>query len=160
MSRETRRRPGSSADRPLDSGLFKFGTKVGLSLIIMILALTLMQCTVKKPESPTWDTQLTVPLINRTYAMSEIIDKMDQDGIAMDVDSAITFSVGEEIDTVTLDADNLATDDMIYRAIQQLGLIDIPAPVIPPVQLDIMLIAGLANFAIYWGSCIHLSDIA
>ena len=134
------------SDSTLDSGLFKFCTKLGLSLAVVLIALTLMQCTVKKPEAPTWNTQLTVPLINRTYAMSEIIDKIDQDGIAMDVDSVITFSVSEDIDTVTLDADNLSTDDMSYLAVQQLGLINLPAPYIAPVVLDIMMISGLATF--------------
>jgi len=134
------------SDSTLDSGLFKFCTKLGLSLVVMLLALTLMQCTVKKPEAPTWNTQLTVPLISRTYTMSEIIDKIDQDGITIDVDSAITFSVSEDIDTVTLDAENLSTDDMSYLAVQQLGLIDLPAPVIAPVILDILMIGGLATF--------------
>lgn len=130
----------------LDSRLFKFGTKLTLSLVVMILALTLMQCTVKKPESPTWETQFTIPLINRTYSMSEIIEKMDQDGISMDLDSAIIFSLSEDLDTVALDSDELTTGDLSYQAIQQLGLIDIVAPVIPPVTLPIMLIGGLAAY--------------
>jgi len=146
MSRRQRRATETSTEGALESGLFKFGTKLALSLVVVILALTFMQCTVKKPESPTWDTQLTIPLINRTYSMSEIIDKMDQDGIMMDADSAIIFSVTEDIDTVTLDADNLATGDMTYQAVQQLGLIDIPAPAMTPVVLPIMMIGGLATY--------------
>ncbi|MCD6250173.1 MAG: hypothetical protein J7J98_07590 [candidate division Zixibacteria bacterium] len=146
MSRQMKHSQSRESDSTLDSGLFKFCTKLGLSLVVMLLALTLMQCTVKKPEAPTWNTQLTVPLISRTYTMSEIIDKIDQDGITIDVDSAITFSVSEDIDTVTLDAENLSTDDMSYLAVQQLGLIDLPAPVIAPVILDILMIGGLATF--------------
>ena len=146
MNRRQQRATDISTEGVLESGLFKFGTKLALSLVVMILALTFMQCTVKKPESPTWDTQLTIPLINRTYSMSEIIDKMDQDGITMDADSAIIFSVTEDIDTVTLDADNLATGDMTYQAVQQLGLIDIPAPAMAPVVLPIMMIGGLATY--------------
>ena len=146
MNRRQQRATDISTEGVLESGLFKFGTKLALSLVVMILALTFMQCTVKKPESPTWNTQLTIPLINRTYSMSEIIDKMDQDGITMDADSAIIFSVTEDIDTVTLDADNLATGDMTYQAVQQLGLIDIPAPAMAPAVLPIMMIGGLATY--------------
>jgi hypothetical protein len=146
MNRNRNRRQNQESDSPMESRLVKFSTKLGLSLVVMILALTAMQCTVKKPESPTWETQFTVPLINRTYVMSEIIDKMDQDGIGMDVDSAITFSVSEDIDTVVLDAANLATGDLSYVAVQSLGLIDLPAPVLTPVQLDLIDIGGLAAF--------------
>ncbi len=146
MSRHKKRKQDREVDGTGDSALFRFGTKLGLSLVVMILVLTLMQCTVKKPESPTWETQFTVPLINRSYSMSEIIEKMDQDGIAMEVDSAITFSLSEDIDTVTLDAANLATADMSYSAVETLGLISLPAPVIAPVSLPITSINALSFF--------------
>ncbi len=147
MSKRQKRPTEIASERGLwDSGLFKLGAKLLLSLIVMVLALTMMQCTVKKPESPTWNTQLIVPLINRTYSMSEIIEKMDQEGVRLDSDSGVIFTVTEEIDTIMLDSDELTTADLAYQALQQLGTIDIPAPVIAPVVLDIDMIGGLATY--------------
>ncbi len=146
MSQRKKRTARGPSDGVAESRMFKFGTKIGLSLVIMILALTLMQCTVKKPESPTWNTRLVVPLVNRTYDMSEIIEKIDQEGVTLDDNGGVIFSVSEEIDTVTLDSDELATGDLAYQAVQQLGVIDIPAPSVPPVQLSIDMIGGLATY--------------
>jgi hypothetical protein len=123
-----------------------FGTKLMLGLLVAVVALTLMQCTVKKPEAPTWDTQFTLPLVNRTYGMVEIIDKIDQEGISIDADSGVIFSVSEDIDTVLLDADELTTADLSYSLTEQLGPIDLAAPVVPPTTLLITQVGGLATY--------------
>ena len=145
MSRNKKRRPTESSGT-LDSKLFKFGSKLAIGLLVAILALTLMQCTVKKPEAPTWNTQFALPVVNRVYDMAELIDKIDQEGITFDADSNVIFSVSEEIDTVTLDDDELSTPDLSYSISEQLGLIEIDAPTIPPATLTIDMIGGLATY--------------
>ena len=146
MTRRSNRRNSEDANLTVGGWLFKFGTKLLLTAVVVVVALSLLQCTVKKPESPTWDTQLTLPLLNRTYPMSEIVDKMDQDGITIDSNSNVVFSINRDIDTVRLDADAMTTADLSYSLIQSLGQIDIPAPSIAPIVLDITQVAGLATF--------------
>ena len=112
-----------------DSFLFKFSSKILLSCLVVIIFLTLTQCTVKKPESPTWTTNLTVPLVNRTYTMEEIINMMDQEGLIIDGDSNIIYTFTEEIDTVTIDQVNLTIDDISVTPFsEQLGVVDIDSP--------------------------------
>jgi hypothetical protein len=131
-----------------DSRLFTFSTKMALSLVIAVIFLTLVQCTVKKPESPTWNTNLVVPVVNRTYPMSEIIRKIDQEGITMDQDSNVIYTLTRDIDTISLDADNLSTGDLSYSFAQQIGLMEIDPPSVPPVTVSFAQISGLATGAV------------
>jgi hypothetical protein len=52
--------------------------------VVILAFLTLVQCTVKKPEAPSWETNLTVPLVNETWDMSELIDQFDEDYLMTD----------------------------------------------------------------------------
>ncbi len=54
------------------------------AFVIILAFLTLIQCTVKKPEAPSWETNLTVPLVNKTWGMAELIDKIDQENLMTD----------------------------------------------------------------------------
>ena len=146
MARSRRRSRAATSGDFTDSWLFKAGTKLVLTVIVIMLFLTFIQCTVKKPESPTWTTQFTVPLLNRTYPMSELVEKIDQDGIQYDGDSNIVYTITRELDTVHLDDDQLTTGDLSYNLTQQLGEVDIDAPSIAPVSLALTEITGLAAF--------------
>ncbi|MCP4684000.1 MAG: hypothetical protein GY867_01000 [bacterium] len=129
-----------------DSPWLKFGSKIGLSLVVVILFLSLVQCTIKKPEAPTWTTQFTVPLVNRTYEMAEIVDKIDQEGIGIDADSNVVYSLTRDIDTVALDGDELTTSNLSYAVTEQLGEVSIDPPVLSPATMDLSAISGLAAF--------------
>jgi hypothetical protein len=98
----------------------------GVALIVIVL--TLSQCTVKKPQSPTWDTRLIVPLVNRTYPMTELIDKLGQDEIGFDADSNVIFSMSRDLDTFRIAQGDLTIGSMAYSLSQQLGNIDINTP--------------------------------
>lgn len=132
----------------LDSGLFKFGSKLLLMIIVAVLFLTLVQCTVKKPEAPEWNTTALVPAINRTYPMAEIIQRIDQDGIGFDSDSNVIYSFTGDIDTVRLESDNLRTPDLAYDLSQTLGPIDLDLPTVDPVTISFSDIGGLPPGAI------------
>ena len=140
--KRTNRRQEESGVRV--SRLFTLSTKLLLSILIAVIFLTLIQCTVKKPESPSWNTQLVVPVVNRTYPMAEIVRKIDQDGITMDQDSNVIYTLSQDIDTISLDADNLTTADLTYSVSQQLGLMEIDPPTVPPVAISFSQIGGLA----------------
>ncbi|MDD5425386.1 MAG: hypothetical protein PHN52_02705 [candidate division Zixibacteria bacterium] len=128
-----------------DSFLFKFSSKILLSFIVVVIFLTLTQCTVRKPESPTWTTNLTIPLINRTYPMQEIISRIDQAGVIMDSNSNIIYTITEEIDTVFIDQVNLTLDDLsIAPFSEHLGIVSIKSPSRDSVIVGLDEIAPLA----------------
>ena len=114
-----------------DSFIVKYGLKFILAIVVIFVFLTMVQCSIKKPESPTWTTNLTVPLVNRTYEMPEIIDKIDQPGLEMDSSGEIFFSYSDEIDTVRVD-ENMAISDITTSIDEALGAVTItpeaPAP--------------------------------
>jgi len=128
-----------------DRFLVKYGSRMLLGITVIVLFLTLAQCTVKKPESPEWNTRLTVPVVNRTYDMEELVDKIDQDELGFDQAGNVTFTISESLDTVHLDADVLATDDISYGVTESLGAVAIEPPVIDPVSVSLAAIAGLAT---------------
>ncbi len=98
----------------------------GVALIVLIL--TLSQCTIKKPQSPTWDTKLIVPLVNRTYPMAELINKLGQNEIGFDSDSNVVFSMTRELDTFKIDQGDLTIGAMSYSLDQLLGEIEVNTP--------------------------------
>ncbi len=114
-----------------------YSTKVMLGVVVALVFLTLTQCTVKKPESPTWTTQFTLPVVNRTYTMPEIIDKLDAEGIEFDADSNIVYTLTRDIDTISLEADELTTSDLSYTVSEVLGPVVIEAPPSRSASIDL-----------------------
>ncbi len=115
-----------------DRRALKFGSKLLLALVVVVVILTGVQCSIKTPESPEWTTRLSVPVINRTYQMEELIRTIDQDGIEMDSAGIITFAISEELDTVRLDADILATGDLTCSLFESLGFPPSLGTPVPP----------------------------
>ncbi|MEA2031124.1 MAG: hypothetical protein U9N55_05975 [candidate division Zixibacteria bacterium] len=127
------------------SSFFKFTTKILMGGVVIVMFLTLAQCTVKKPESPTWTTQLVVPVVNRTYQMDEIVDKIGDNNLDISNSGIVTLSITEDLDTVLLDQDNLTTDDLYDSLSKQLGLIDIDPPSVEPISVSLSEISELAT---------------
>ncbi len=110
-----------------DKTLLNLGLKCCLGLVVVLIFLTAVQCTLKKPESPTWTTQLVVPMVNRTYLMPEIIDRIDQPNIYYDSTGAedqVVFRYSEDIDTIEV-TDNLSTPDISHSGGSALGEVTI-----------------------------------
>jgi len=139
MARKRKRKTGLT-EVFWDSLLFKFGAKLFLGLAVIITFLTLAQCTIKKPESPQWNTKLTVPVVNRTYPMEELIGKIDQEGLDIDSSGAVTYSITKDLDTV-----QLSTSDISYVASEQVGTVSLTPPDIDPVTVSLSSIGGLAS---------------
>ncbi len=146
MSRRKNRRLEEPSGALQNSRLFKAGSKIALGVIVVITFLTLSSCTVKKPEAPTWTTQFTIPLVNRTYEMSEIVEKIDQEGIEMDADSNVIYTITRDIDTVRLDDEELTTPNLSYAVSEQLGIIDIDPPEVTPAAMALDNISTLATY--------------
>lgn len=145
MARKKTRKRRSDKETDVGHFFLKWSTKLVLGLVIAIIFLTLAQCTVKKPESPTWESQLVVPMISRTYSMDEIIDKIDQDGIAINDQGGVSYTLTEEIDTVTLDQADLSTSDLSYSLSQNVGTVELNPPDGDSVRVSLGAISGLAT---------------
>ncbi|HVP07001.1 MAG TPA: hypothetical protein VMS71_04090, partial [Candidatus Acidoferrum sp.] len=131
MARKHRSRKKAEFSGSLGSFLLKNAAKILFGLVLIVVVLTLAQCTIKKPEAPTWETQLTVPLINRTYHMDELIRRMDQKGIEM-VGDSIRYSLSYDLDTVMLNSDNLDASDISSSFSKELGRITLNTPTVTP----------------------------
>jgi hypothetical protein len=128
MSRVRNRKRERDSGDTLNAALVKFATKAFFGLVVIVVFLSLAQCTIRKPESPVWNTNFTVPLINRTYPMEEIVRRIDQDGIEMDSAGNVTYTLNEDLDTIALDASNLSTSDLAYSFSEKLGVVTLDAP--------------------------------
>jgi hypothetical protein len=128
-----------------DSFVFKYGSKLLLGLVVVVIFLTLVQCTIKKPESPVWNTKFTIPAVNRTYGMEELIRKMDQEGIGIDSSGMVTYSITKDLDTIQLEEDLLSTADLSYTASENVGTVRIGPPSVDPVSISLASISGLAS---------------
>ncbi|HUV30282.1 MAG TPA: hypothetical protein VMY05_04205 [Acidobacteriota bacterium] len=143
MARKKKRSRTADSQEFLDSRLFRLGTRLALALGVVVVFLTLAQCTIKKPESPQWTTVLTVPLINRTYPMDEIVQRIGDDGVQIEGDSNVTYTITEEVDTIRLDEAELSIADIDTTTSRSLGIIDIDAPSLAPVTIGFDQIASL-----------------
>ncbi len=149
---------GSSSQSLRDSALMNYGLKFIVGTVIILIFLTTVQCSFKKPEAPTWTTSLTIPMVNRTYEMSEIINKIDQPNLYVDSTFDSTgadgisyysytpvFAYSETLDTISV-ADNLTIDDIVHRAAETLGEITIypddPNPVVINLSDYVSLVLG------------------
>ena len=128
-----------------DSFVFKFSSRILLGLIIVVIFLSISQCTIKTPESPSWNTNFVVPVINRTYTMQELIDKADQPELFIDTNGQVAFAITEDIDPVGLSTDDFAANDLNYAANRDLGPISIDPPSISPVTVSLSSISGMSS---------------
>lgn len=129
------RRPSASS-KLVESFLFKYGLKIIVGIVVVLVFLTAVQCSIKKPESPTWTTHLTVPAVNRTYLMPEIVGKIDQPGIFMDSTGEVMFSFEAELDTISV-SDNLSTEDISNYVVDVLGQVTIKPDAPDPVSVNL-----------------------
>ncbi len=90
----------------------------------IVLFLTLVQCTIKKPEAPSWKTNLVIPLANKTWDMEELIEKLNQENLTTDSSGNPLFFYENVLDTVTIDA-SFAVDDVAKTFAESLGIVEL-----------------------------------
>ena len=66
MGRNVRNNNGDSDAAAKDSFLIKYFLRLVVALTVIMVFLTLVQCSIKKPESPEWTTNFVLPVINQT----------------------------------------------------------------------------------------------
>lgn len=146
MNRKKKRQKGKTAGPELSGTLLKIGSRLLLAVAVVVIVLTVSQCSVKEPQSPSWTTNMAVPVINRTYEMEEIISKIDQDEITMNDSGDIAYSVSEELDTVSLGSDDLSTSNLSYSVADSLGAVSIDPPSVDPVTVTFQQVTGLSPY--------------
>lgn len=145
MAPQNRREQSADATSLSESTLLRLGSRAIFSVIIIIAFLTLVQCTVEKPKAPSWDTNLTIPLINRTYPMDELIRKWDQEGVQMDSSGSVFYTYVADLDTLRLDSEALSTDDLSFWHSEQLGTVSLDPPATAPLDIDLRTLAGIVG---------------
>nr|MBN2277681.1 hypothetical protein [candidate division Zixibacteria bacterium] len=139
--------------RLTNSFFLKYGLKFLLGFIIISIFLTTVRCTIKKPESPTWTTNLTIPTVNRTYLMPEIIDKIDQPGLTIDtLTGDIMYTFETELDTIDVSED-LSSPQTTRVISNTVGLVTINPDEPPPSTVsafDIGLGLGIGDIPFGW----------
>ena len=143
MKRKKSIRSRAESTSFFESRLFKIAAKLVFGLIIVFIILTCTQCSIEKPEAPSWNTSVVVPLVNRSYSMEELIDRMDQDEIEMDSSGQISYKYSWVMDTILLNEDELQTADISYAMSEQLGDIEILGPTVDPARVYFSGISGL-----------------
>jgi hypothetical protein len=95
-----------------------------LLLSFLLVAMLVFQCSIENPTVPTWNVKLTVPLINRHYDMSSLIDRMDEPYLKTDSLGNPCFGFEEELDTIRL-TNNLKCDSAFYHFKDTLGIVSL-----------------------------------
>lgn len=80
-------------------------SKIGaliLSVLLFSVLLLSIQCSIKKPTAPSWNTILTIPLTSKHYGMDTLIVKIDDPHLKTDSLGNPYFSFSEDLDTVEI----------------------------------------------------------
>ncbi|MBD3232800.1 MAG: hypothetical protein GF315_03650, partial [candidate division Zixibacteria bacterium] len=96
-------------------------------LLSVCLLLLLLSCTMEEPVAPRWNTKWSIPLIDKTYAIADIFDELDEENLIIDEDSIPRFEVNETIDTFYV-GDHLTSSPTSNDYTIHLGTIDISPP--------------------------------
>ena len=144
MGSNRKSRNDDGGTKATDSILVKYFSRLIVAVAVILVFLTLVQCSIKKPESPEWTTNFVLPVINKTYDMAELINRLDQDGVAMDSLGNITYTISEELDTLTVGSNYLTTPNLSYSIGQKLDTVSISSPTVPPVFVDLATITGIS----------------
>lgn len=139
-----RKKKNDEQDSFLNSLIVKFSSKVLLGVIVILVFLSISQCTIKSPESPSWNTNFVLPVINKTYDMEELLSKVDQDEINMDSAGVISISITKDLQAVGISSTDFSIPNISDSVGDVLGIVSIDQPTIAPVTLKLNLISGLA----------------
>jgi len=96
-------------------------------LILFLIFLSLVQCSIRKPSSPTWNTKLIIPLVNKTYDMTEIVEKIDEPSLLLDSLGNPCFYQEIEIDTFKME-ELLTIPENQMNFKETLGVLTISSP--------------------------------
>jgi hypothetical protein len=96
-----------------------------LALWPSLLALVLASCQFAPPQAPSWETEINLPLINKRYAMSEII--ADEEEFYADQEGLVHFAAAVQLDSFGV-GERLAIGALQESFDYRLGRFKISAP--------------------------------
>jgi hypothetical protein len=131
MGNRKRDREGS-----IGSKILSAATQILCAVIVVFLFLTMTQCTIKKPEAPSWQTPLVIPLASRTWDMPELIDKLNQDNLGVDSLGNPVFVYEAVLDTININ-NSFVIPDVAQTMSESLGIIMLDP--VPPAQVNVNL---------------------
>jgi hypothetical protein len=99
---------------------------LGIAFLFLIF-LTLLQCSFRKPTSPSWETDLILPLINKTYDMVTIIEDADEPSLYVDTLGQLCFSKEINLDTTRVE-ELLTFPNSTYWIKENVAIIKINSP--------------------------------
>ena len=62
----------------------------------LVFLLTSLNCSFDKPSAPSWDTNISIPLINKSYTMAELAQ--EESSIRLDSTDNLYFEVDADLD--------------------------------------------------------------
>jgi hypothetical protein len=87
-------------------------------------------CGIKKPQAPTWMTDWDLPLANRNFTVSELLNDLSGDNFVFDDSGNPFIQINQTLDTVTLDQ-SLRIEANSLDLKDSVGIIEIdPPPVV------------------------------
>ncbi len=134
MAKRRKRRKKSGQLGFRDRMAIGLSLKIALSLAVIVTFLSLVQCTINKPEAPSWISQFTVPLIDRQYDMPELIQRIDEPTLTLDSSGNPFFSIQQDVDSVGVNA-SMTVADITQAVGDVVGLINISPAIIPPLTV-------------------------
>ncbi|MGE5316159.1 MAG: hypothetical protein ACM3Q4_15805 [Acidobacteriota bacterium] len=100
-----------------------------------------------EPEMPTWQTQLSLPIVDRTYYFSELVAKDDK--FETMVDGEIVYRPSNVVNTPT--AVPMPTINPVTASVSsKLGTVPLDMPALPTVDLGVTELIGQAPPALPW----------
>ena len=84
-------------------------------------------CSISKPQMPSWDSAWDLPLINKTYGIEELLDKLNNSSISFDTSGNPGIDITQKLDTVNVD-NNLKINGMQLDLRDSVGNVEVKAP--------------------------------
>jgi hypothetical protein len=98
-----------------------------LLLLAILCNLRWSGCSIRKPQMPSWDTTWDLPLINRTYGIAELLDKLNNSSISYDTSGNPGIDITKNLDTISVD-NNLKINGMQLDLRDSVGSVEVQAP--------------------------------
>lgn len=108
-----------------------------LGLLALIAAVTLSastNCSFDKPSAPSWDLDLTLPIISKVYTMTKLAE--DDSSFAIDSTGLLGFRFETELDQYTV-GDQLTMDDVRESVEEPIGNFSVDSPGSESVGLEL-----------------------
>lgn len=108
----------------------KIENRIGIALsfvVPLVISVALTGCSIKKPQSPTWLTTWDIPVSNKTYDITQLLEKLDDSLFVFDSLGNPGFRVTEPIDTIGVD-NNLTYDGVTVDLVDSIGTLAIAPP--------------------------------